>query len=131
MNLFEFTERLNNNEYHSEVSDEDRDLAYDLGFVIVYGASDDIFMLDGAMEGEAYCFNGGRLFIDKDGIFEECECKCKYSSLAKDECRIIDSIWGEGDFAWTYKTDIPHETFNILEDGDLYCQGIVFDIKDL
>lgn len=32
---------------------------------------------------------------------------------------------------WTYKTEIPHEEFNIWEDGELYCVGIVFSIKDL
>ena len=38
----------------------------------------------------------------------------------------------EGDLiTWCYKTDIPHETFMIYDDGEPYCRGIVFSIEDL
>lgn len=33
--------------------------------------------------------------------------------------------------AWTYKTDIPCEQFDIWEDGEIYCVGLVFSIEDL
>lgn len=39
-----------------------------------------------------------------------------------------DQWWA--DVTWTYKTDIPHETFNIHDDNELYCTGIVFYAKD-
>ena len=32
---------------------------------------------------------------------------------------------------WSYETDIPHETFNIYEDGEVWCVGIVFSVEDL
>ena len=51
----------------------------------------------------------------------------------------IKSIWdtthdsGEGDepCSWKYETEIPHATFRIMESGELYCVGIVFDIQSL
>ena len=44
-----------------------------------------------------------------------------------------DSIRDESGslIAWTYRTDIPHETFMIYEDGEPYCRGIVFNIDDV
>lgn len=40
----------------------------------------------------------------------------------------IEAIWSpdEIDASWLIKTDIPHATFDILEDGDLFCRGVVF-----
>ena len=33
--------------------------------------------------------------------------------------------------SWSYLTDIPHKTFDIMEDGEIYCRGIVFSLDDL
>ena len=46
---------------------------------------------------------------------------------------MITAVWcdPESGASWSYKTDIPHETFNIYEDGELFCIGIVFSIDDL
>ena len=30
-----------------------------------------------------------------------------------------------------YETNIPCEWFNVVEDGELYCKGFVFNINDL
>jgi hypothetical protein len=38
---------------------------------------------------------------------------------------------GEEGCLWSYKTDIPHETFMQKEDGELASMGIVFSMKDL
>lgn len=49
----------------------------------------------------------------------------------------IDAVWCDGmnrdglPAAWTYKTDIPCEHFDIWEDGEIYCVGLVFSIEDL
>ena len=43
----------------------------------------------------------------------------------------MKAVWGEEGYSWTYETAIPHATFEILEDEEKYCRGIVFDIKDL
>ena len=32
---------------------------------------------------------------------------------------------------WTYETEIPCERFDIWEDGEVYCVGLVFSIEDL
>ena len=47
----------------------------------------------------------------------------------------ISAIWCEyadhPSLSWTFRTKIPHETFTIMEDGEPYCIGIVFALKDV
>lgn len=131
----EFAKLLNNREYGKEITDEEIKMAKELGFIVVFGTSDDLVDLRGVINDEIDCYDGGKIYIDKNGeygIFEECECGCKYSQEAKERCRLIEVLWcEESNVSWTYKTDIPHETFNILEDDKIYCRGIIFEIKDL
>lgn len=108
--------------------------AEELGIVILYGASDDLAEFAGAIEDETGCFEGGEVYIDKDGILEYPECGgedcagCGLFQAKKAKARRIEIIWDEeGEWLWSYKTDIPHETFRVFEeDGSKYCLGIVF-----
>lgn len=49
----------------------------------------------------------------------------------------IDAVWCDGmnrdglPATWTYETEIPCERFDIWEDGEIYCVGLVFSIEDL
>jgi hypothetical protein len=41
-------------------------------------------------------------------------------------------LWAEeGDYSWTYATEIPHATFEVIEDDGPYCRGIVFALADV
>lgn len=131
MNIFEFAQKLNGREYGSEITRTEENEAEKLGFVVVFGASDDLCEFRGAIDDEAGCFDGGIIHFDKNGIFEDCDSDCKYAYAAKGLCNIIEAVWAEDDYPWTYKTDIPHATFDIMEDGEKYCRGIVFDIQSL
>lgn len=131
MTIHEFAAMLNGREYGHEITLQEENKASQLGFVVVYGYSDDNAEFAGAMSDEVGCYNGGTIHLDKNGIFENCDSDCKYALAAKGLCKIIEAVWGEGDYFWTYKTDIPHATFDILEGRRNYCRGIVFDIKSL
>lgn len=131
MNIKEIAEKLNGREYDGEILlKEECNYLRDLGFVVVFGYSDDNAEFRGAIDDEVGCYGGKDILINKDGIFEECECECKYSKLAKEKAKVIEAIWGT-EYSWEYKTNIPHEEFEIFEDGEKYCKGIVFDIKEL
>ena len=109
------------------------------GIVIVYGASDDLMEFEGAIYDELGCYDGGEAFIDSKGLIPD------YNSIDKDDkdavrdClsreekgRRIEAIWcGEDGYSWTYKTDIPHMTFDVMEDGECYCRGIVFSLSEV
>lgn len=134
MTIKEFAQMLNGrSEDYVMVLGESKQ-AKELGFVVVYGYSDDNAEFEGAISNEVGCYNGGEIYLDKNGIFEDCEEECKYSKEAKKACKCIEAAWddSDGEYAWTYKTDIPHETFDVLdEEGNKWCRGIVFDIKSL
>lgn len=122
----ELAEKLNGREYGDSFSDVLEE-AKASGLVIVTGASDDLMEFDGALRDEGGCNDGGPVYFDKDGVSQD----------GTKRANVIEAVWDDGTNAdgvpatWTYKTDIPHEEFNIWEDGELYCVGIVFSVEDL
>ena len=127
MTLKEFSERLNGTEYNGYpiFSKEDIKIAKENGFVIVTGASDDMMGLEGAIEDEAGCFDGGKVYISKRGV-EEKKTKNMIEALwcqTKDENGVV--------IPWAYETKIPHETFLVMDAGEVYCRGIMFNVNDV
>jgi hypothetical protein len=112
------------------------------GLVVVYGASDDLIEIEGAIGDEGDCYDGGELFIDKDGLlpdFDQIEEEDEKAVVQywerKRKCQKIIALWCQEDgFAWTYKTRIPHSTFVLQDkknDDPTYCRGIVFEKSSL
>ena len=111
MTIFQFADGLDGREYGKEITPFEQKRAKELGFVVVYGYSDDGAEFAGAIDDEIGCYGGGRVF-DQNG---------KY----------IDAVWCDGEYSWTYKTNIPHATFDIYDCEEKYCKGIVFALRDL
>ena len=109
------------------------------GIVIVFGASDDLMEFRGIIEDEVVCYGGGIAYIDKNGLVQnKCNNKdCPYLQEIIQRTKPIRAIWDSEGYSWIYKTDIPHETFDILEKVSSlrtwkrYCRGIVFSMEDL
>ena len=133
MNINEFAKKLDGRHEGREITKQEENKAKELGFVVVFAYSDDNAEFRGAIDDEVGCFNGGEIYIDANGIFKECQDDCKYSRTAKEKCRMIEALWhDDGEYAWTYETDIQHAIFDILdEEENKWCKGIVFDIKSL
>lgn len=136
MTAKELAERLDGSNYELRGQGELVKQAKADGLVIVYGASDDLMEFDGAIDDEVGVFEGGKVYLNGQGPMRFPGCdpewrECPYYLRERERARVITAVWCDNDVAWTYKTDIPHETFNIYEDGELYCVGIVFDIKEL
>ena len=136
MTAKEMAEILDGREYGMEVNSDDKAAAKASGLVIVYGYSDDCAELEGAIYDEVSCFDGGGFYVTKDRVWSGPDCgndRCGFYQAAKKEAKLITAIWcdPESGASWSYKTDIPHETFNIYEDGELFCIGIVFSTDDL
>jgi len=102
------------------------------GIVAVFGGSDDCMEFRGAIYDELGAFDGATACLDEHGLLQnECpEADCPYFARAKEAGRTIDALWDQDGIAWTYKTDIPHVTFDIMEDGEVFCRGIVFRLSD-
>jgi len=122
----ELAEKLNGRQYGDSFKDVMEDTMAS-GLVIVTGASDDLMEFQGAIEDEGGCFDGGEVYFDKNGVSQD----------GTERANMIEALWCEGtnvdgcQATWSYKTDIPHETFEIWEDEELYCIGLIFSIEDI
>ena len=138
MNAKQLAALLNGREYMAEITSDEAKQAKAAGLVVVFGASDDLMEFRGAIYDEAGCYDGGSILVDTKGVTPSWETASESEESAKDyferkaKARTIEALWAkEPRYSWTYKTDIPHETFEIVEDGEPYCRGIVFSLLDL
>lgn len=124
---------LNGREYTNEITEAEEKAAKDEGLLVIFGASDDLMEFRGAWEDECGLCSA---YLNRDGLLLEHEdrCYCNYCgfSVAQKAAALVEAIWGDEDHPlWYYKTDIPHATFDIMEDEGIYCRGLVIDINDL
>lgn len=123
-------------EYLYDLTREQQAQAKAAGLVVVFGASDDLMEFRGAIHDELGCYGGGTALVDAKGLLPK-----RGQIKDDDELRDyferqplaakINAVWaGEGDYSWTYVTTIPHATFEVVEDGEPYCRGIVFALAD-
>ena len=135
----EVAKQLDGSEYPLNISKELRYECHKNGIVIVYGASDDLMEFDGAIREEMYCYDGGEFLFDRLGQIKDwydirddiSEDEAKEYFERKGRAAQIEAIWGQGEYSWQYKVGFPCVGFDISEDGEKYCQGIVFDLADL
>lgn len=112
------------------------------GVVIVYGASDDLMELDGAIRDEFGCYDGGTAKVDAKGLLRDWESVkdddnkaeiaewLKRAKTAKEIKAVFSPSEPEG-ATFAYETSIPHATFDVMEDGGIYCRAIAFNLADL
>ncbi|MGS3142153.1 hypothetical protein ACB274_06090 [Aeromonas sanarellii] len=138
MQVQDLAGRLNGASYPLRISKELEAQAKVAGLVIVYGASDDLMEFAGAINDEIGVWDGGTALVDAEGLLPEDadnldtdEERARYY-YRKGRAKTIEALWAkEGDYSWTYRTEIPHETFEVVEGSGPYCRGIVFSLADL
>lgn len=96
-------------------------LCQENGIVICFGQSDDLMELRGAIDDEYGCWDGGTICIDEKGNADS-SANIYYP---------ITAIWAKDNISWQYEFEPKHEVFTLYEDGDIYCNGIVFFVEDL
>lgn len=98
----------------------------------MFGASDDLIEFRGAIHDELGAPTTA--YLTSEGLLQnECDSsECPHFEKMKAKAATIEALWcKEEGYSFTYKTDIPHETFEIVEDGEPYCRGIVFSLSDV
>lgn len=124
------------------------DAAANAGLVIVFGASDDLMELRGAIDDEVGAWNGcttslagGKLLIN------DCdEDRCPYFAALNRKAVKLLAHWDDADpedetittEVWTYSfldgdgepLDVEHADFTINEDGEPWCRGVVLALDD-
>lgn len=140
MDAKSLAQQLNGMEYPVRISEDIARRAAASGLVIVYGASDDLMEFEGAIYDEVGACDGCTVEVDGDGLITPYEDIDKDDKEAVKKClfregegkgKKIDALWcAEEGYSFTYRTEIPHETFEVVEDGEKYCRGIVFRLSD-
>lgn len=134
----ELAAELDGIEYPGEPPAELQAKAKAAGLVIVFGASDDLMEFRGAIYEEAGVYDGGTAYIDPMGLLPSFE--SVHEDGDKDDLRsyfirepnavALTANWSVDGYSWTYTTDIPHATFEVMEGDEKYCRGIVFRLGD-
>lgn len=131
--ILQWAELLNGRQYRNEITPDESIAAKENNIVIVFGASDDLMEFRGAIDDELGCFEGCETYINAFGIVEN-QCPdddCPYFQAEKRKGIKIEAIWDRDGYSFVFETKIPHETFNIMEDNETYCRGIVFSLDAL
>lgn len=138
MTAKELAEMFSGREVGDEITPQEERIARNAGLVVVYGYSDDNAEFRGAIDYEADSYDGGTVYLTGRGILEgpacSCaeDCECPYFTQVREKAKSIKAVWhDEGGPCWTFETDIPHETFTIMEDGEPWCIEIVFSMENL
>ena len=135
MNIQDVADKLNGIQYASENTILTREFCKELkreGIVVVYGYSDDLVEFAGAIDDEFGTYDH---YLNSKGLVKnDCDDEhCPYfEKILKETKYYLKPEWCKTpEYAWTYDTNIPHVTFDIMEDEDKYCKGIVFKLSDM
>lgn len=126
-------DRLNGSAYPFDPPREIADDARASGLVIVFGASDDLMEFRGAINDELAAYDGTTAHLTSAGLLTN-ECgndECPHFDRLKKSAATIDAVWAADGYSWTFATTIPHATFEVREDDENYCRGIVFALADV
>jgi len=140
MTVKEWSMKLNGRQYKQELTPSEREKAKLDRVIIVFGASDDLIEFRGDIYDEAEAYRGNIIQLtnkltiyDEDDNVESLE----FNDAEIEKMRTITAVWcpkgkdGKVWATWCYITDIPHQTFDIFIDSEIYCRGIVFESQQL
>lgn len=126
---------LDGRDLGSEISREEHELMKKDKILAIYGASDDLAEIGGVIYDEVGIYEGGVIpFLDGDLLKKECDNDdCPHEEKMLEKAKTVRANWCPDDdgCSWKYETEIPHETFKVYEDGQLYCVGIIIHQEDL
>ena len=139
-------EKLHGREYPAGSTDLENYYAADNGLIVIFGFSDDQIYFRGKINEEVYVGDDTDFIIVTPGVeipygdddsdiylksstFEPIVIE-EDSSITENRIKTLFSP-AEIDCTWLIKTDLPHASFDIMEDGELYCRGIIIDAADL
>jgi hypothetical protein len=135
MNAKEWAKKLNGREIGNEITETESGSARVDGVVVMYGYSDDLVLSAGAFGDEEFdAYEGARIPISRNGFFKNrcADEECPYHDDEKKGAPIITAWWiGKGNPSWNISATFDHHTFEIMEDGEVFCRGIVFDVESV
>ena len=122
--------QLDGREIGDELPDGFRALLRTDRLIAIFGYSDDVMVVEGFDDDEC----GSEAYFTPDGLLKsECEDdNCPYFAREKANAQLVTALFDSGNgFSWQFETEIPHAKFIIKEDGENFCEGIVFALADV
>lgn len=133
MNAQTLASFLNGRQYRSEISEEEAQIAKEIGLVVVFGASDDLIEFRGAVYDELGAWEGATIYLLNRTPVHESEFKKDLDVLQKYGFHLnpkkIKATWCPEYLktSWLIEADGSFP-FDIFEGDELYCRGCVFEI---
>lgn len=118
---------INGRQYRDEIPNELREHKDFKKFVICHFSSDDNFVVDGHNIDEAGMYDGGTAYFSKNGLISEFDDEDE-SIITQHYLTVHTDSRADG---FIMSSEIPNASFNINEDDDRYCKGLVFDFSEL
>ena len=141
MTIQEMAEKLHGREYPFEPTPYEIESAIQNGYVVVFGSSDDLTEFRGAIYDEGDAPGDHLLMRDRKGTWGISEppslneqfvlTRFGYDWNADQQGKqriVIKSLWCPPglNMSWAYELNCEHATFDVMEDGEIYCRGVVF-----
>lgn len=135
MNHEELAKLIHGREYGEEITSRESDIAENNGLVVAFIYSDDCIEFRGAIHGcqerrEEDLKIGSKGLLQYIHERDEIELR-KAREYIEREKFALNTIKVDWKRVTRISIDCPHSTFSVMEDGELFCVGIVFAIADL
>jgi hypothetical protein len=136
----EFATLLDGREYGNEISIDEEFIARDNELLVCFCSSDDLLIFKGIFNDETGSTAYIRIDVKTGGIklAEEDETETLEEireftgfRLNCQRIKMVRQWYIDGTEGFCIKTTLPHSTFDIMEDGELYCRGIVIKKADV
>lgn len=144
----QLAELLNGNGCRKVMTKEQEQTAKENNLLVLFGLSDDLLEMRGAIRDEVEAYDGGDYALALDGeLYADGEEENTYHKAIgdevlpiSDECdnddnpRLIRAEWCPDDqlaLSWRITSNMPCTPFTIMGDGEPYCEGIVIDINEV
>lgn len=147
MNTEEFAKLLDGSEYPFRLSKDQKKCAKKNNLLVVFGASDDLVEFEGYLDDELGCYNVAKFNIDKEGVIDHWKRNdeddkrtykeaLRYFQRQKNKQFELIAKWCvPKEISWTYEVisdfDLKPAPFKVMEDGEVYCIGLVLDMSEL
>lgn len=144
----QLAELLDGNEYLDEITKEQEQIAKENNLLVLFGASDDLLEMRGAIYDEVEAYDGGDYALALDGeLYADGEEENTYHKAVGNEVllisdeydnddnpRLIRADWcpeDRPDLSWRLFSNMPYASFTIKEDGEPFCAGLVIDLDEV
>ena len=122
--------QLNGREYRNEITTELNEKLRNSSMIVIYGQSDDLVHINEFGETDEFgCCDGHVIHLTSNGVYVAGDSQQNIASVTAKWCPEDED--GNITSSWSFETDVPHTTFNIMEDGEVYCVGLVIDANEL